>query len=333
MPKSKVLITRQIAAKGLQMIQEECNADVWEGELPPPVEELARRARGVDGLLCLLTDPINEAFLAAAGPGLKVISNMAVGYDNIDVPAATRLQIPVGNTPGILTETTADFCFALLLACARRIVESEGAIRKGLWKTWSPQWLLGVDVHHATLGVVGFGRIGQAVARRAAGFDMQVIFSDPNPPPNWEACGVKAKPVSFDTLLAESDFVSIHTPLSEQTRGLFGMETFAKMKKGAILINTARGPIVDQNALYNALKNGQILAAGLDVTVPEPLPCDHELLELDNLIITPHVASASRATREKMAVMAAENLLAGVRGERLPYCVNPEVYQNFNQRL
>jgi glyoxylate reductase len=264
----------------------------------------------------------------AAGASLKVISNHAVGYDNIDVRAATLRRIPVGNTPGILTETTADFAFALLLAAARRVVEGERAIHRGLWKTWGPQWLLGSDVHGATLGIVGFGRIGQALARRAAGFAMRILFFDPHPPEGWQACGVIAEPVGLDTLLAESDFVSIHTPLNDQTRSLFNAETFARMKPSAVLINTARGPVIDQDALYEALKDHTIAAAAIDVTVPEPLPTDSPLLTLDNLIVTPHIASASRATREKMAVMAAENLLAGLRGLQLPYCVNPEVYSH-----
>lgn len=326
MTKPRVFVTRQIPERGLQKVLAACEAVVWAGELPPSKAELARHTSEAEGLLCLLTDPVTEELLEAAGSRLKVISNLAVGYDNIDVAAATRRLIPVGNTPGILTETTADFCFALILACARRLTEGKQAIPAGLWRTWSPQWLLGVDVYQATLGLVGFGRIGQAVARRAAGFNMKVLFCDPNPPSGWEACGVPAEPVSFETLLAESDFVSIHTPLTPETRHLFGAQAFSQMKKTAILINTARGPVVDQEALYQALKGGQILAAGIDVTVPEPLPSDHPLLELDNLIVTPHIASASRATREKMAVMAAENLLAGLRGERLPHCVNPEVY-------
>jgi glyoxylate reductase len=259
----------------------------------------------------------------AAGPQLKVISNHAVGYDNIVVPDATARGIPVGNTPGILTDATADFTFALLMAAGRRIVEGDRYVRQGRWKTWGPSLLLGSDFSGATLGIIGFGRIGQAVAKRAAGFGMRVIYSDPTP---GDAAGLPAQAVDLDTLLREADFISVHTPLNHQTRHLIGAQAFAKMKPGAVLVNTARGPVVDPEALYAALKSGQIFAAALDVTDPEPLPADSPLLELDNLIIAPHIASASRSTRAKMAEMAALNLIAGLKGERLPNCINPQVY-------
>jgi len=326
MSNPKVFVTRIIPEKGLRMVSEQCQVDLWTEELPPPKAALIEHTRGVDGLLCLLTDPVDGELMDAAGHSLKVISNHAVGYDNIDVGAASARGIPVGNTPGILTETTADFAFALLMAAARRVVEGQRAVVEGKWKTWGPQWLLGADVHGATLGIVGFGRIGQAVARRAAGFGMRILFYDPSPPAGWQACDVQAEPVTLERLLSEADFVTIHTPLSGETQGLFDDRAFNLMKPEAILINTARGPVVDQQALYRALKSGRIAGAAIDVTVPEPLPPDSPLLELENLIVTPHIASASRATREKMATMAAENLLAGVRGEKLPYCVNPEVY-------
>jgi glyoxylate reductase len=326
MARPKVFVTRMIPDKGLNMILEACDTTVWMEELPPKRDDLLRAAHGLDGLLCLLTDHIDGEVMDAGGASLKVISNHAVGVDNIDLPAAAQRGLPVGNTPGILTDTTADFAFGLILAAARRIVEGQRCIPAGGWKTWGPSFLLGVDVFRATLGIVGFGRIGKAMARRARGFEMRVIYSDQNTEDDPEAVELKAERVDLDDLLAQSDFVSIHTPLTPETRGLFNASAFEKMKPGAILINTARGPIVDQEALYNALSARRIAAAAIDVTDPEPLPTDHPLLTLENLIVTPHIASASIATREKMATMAAQNLLAGVNGERLPYCVNPEVY-------
>jgi glyoxylate reductase len=324
MPKPRVFVTRIIPDRGLNLVEEHCDVDLWTNELPPSREVLLSRVKGIDGLLCLLTDRIDGEVLDAAGPQLKVVSNHAVGYDNIDVPAATARGIPVGNTPGILTDATADFAFALLMAAARRVVEGERYVREGRWKTWGPSLLLGPDVHGATLGLIGFGRIGQAMAKRAQGFEMRVIYYDPSAP----CCdpAIDASPVDLDMLLAESDFVSVHTPLTAETRGLMNRERLALMKPTAILINTARGPVVDPGALYEALSERRIFAAALDVTDPEPLPMDSPLLTLDNIIVVPHIASASVATRQKMSLMAAQNLLAGVRGERLPNCVNPEVY-------
>lgn len=326
MGKPRVFVTRVIPEKGLAMVTEFCEADVWQDELPPPREVLLERVRGVDGLLCLLTDRIDGEVMDAAGPGLKVISNHAVGVDNIDLEAATARGIPVGNTPGILTDATADFAFALLLAAARRVVEGERFVRAGKWKTWGPSLLLGVDVFGATLGIIGYGRIGQALARRAAGFNMRILYFDPSFPQSNPALPGAA--VDLETLLRQADFVSLHTPLTEQTYHLIDKRALDLMKPTAILINTARGPVVDPQALYQALKERRIFAAALDVTDPEPIPLDSPLLELDNLIIVPHIASASRSTREKMATMAAENLIAGLRGERLPNCVNPQVYSS-----
>jgi glyoxylate reductase len=313
-----------IPEKGQAMVVEFCDAEIWQDEVPPSREALLERVRGVDGLLCLLTDRIDGEVMDSAGPGLKVVSNHAVGVDNIDLAAATARRIPVGNTPGILTDATADFAFALLMAAARRVVEGERYVRSGRWKTWGPSLLLGPDVSGATLGILGYGRIGQALAKRAAGFDMRILYCDPSrtiPDPS-----IPGEPVDFETLLAESDFVSLHTPLTQETYHLIDARALAWMKPSAILINTARGPVVDPQALYQALKEQRIFAAALDVTEPEPIPLDSPLLELDNLIIVPHIASASRSTREKMATMAAENLIAGLKGERLPNCVNPEVY-------
>ncbi|MCD6291518.1 MAG: D-glycerate dehydrogenase [Anaerolineae bacterium] len=325
MAKPKVYVTRLIPEEGLNMILEACEAEVWEGELPPPREVLLEKVKGKDGLLCLLTDRVDVELMDTAG-ALKVISNYAVGYDNIDVKAATERGIPVGNTPGVLTDTTADFAFALLMAVARRVVEGSDYVRAGKWKTWGPRLLLGQDVHGATLGIVGFGRIGQAMARRAKGFNMKVLYYDIHRREDLEqSMGVQY--TDMDTLLRESDFVTIHTNLNESTYHLIDQEALAKMKPTAILINTARGPIVDTEALAEALEQGKIRAAGLDVTDPEPINRDNPLLKLPNCVITPHIASASVATRGLMARMAAENLLAGLRGERLPNCVNPEVYE------
>jgi lactate dehydrogenase-like 2-hydroxyacid dehydrogenase len=326
MPKPKVFVTRLILDKGLDKIKNFCEADIWPEELPPSHKVLLERVRGVDGLLCLLTDPVDAAVMDAAGPGLKVISNHAVGVDNVDLAAATARRIPVGNTPGILTDATADMTFALLLSAARRVVEGERFVRIGRWKTWGPSLLMGVELRGATLGIVGFGRIGQAVARRAAGFDMRVLFVEPRPvSPDPD---LSATQVDLETLLKESDFVSLHCPLTDETRGLMNAAAFARMKPTAVLVNTSRGPVVDQGALYEALHSGRLFAAALDVTDPEPLPPDSSLLTLDNLIVVPHIASSNRATREKMSLMAAENLIAGLKGQRLPNCVNPEVYSN-----
>lgn len=328
MTRPKVFVTRIILEKGLQPIQEFCDVDLWTDELPPPTSVLLERVRGVDGLLCLLTDRVDGEIMDAAGPNLKVISNHAVGYDNIDVPAATARRLPVGNTPGILTDATADFAFALLMAAARRVVEGERFVRAGKWKTWGPSLLLGADVSGATLGIVGYGRIGRALAKRASGFDMHILYCDPGITQPEPAPGTTSHPtqVDFETLLRQADFVSLHTPLNPQTHHLIDEKALALMKPSAILINTARGPVVDPQALYQALKTRRIFAAALDVTDPEPLPLDSPLLELDNLIVVPHIASASKTTRERMSWMAAQNLLAGLKGERLPNCVNPEVY-------
>jgi glyoxylate reductase len=326
MPKPKVFVTRLIPEAGLEIVTEFCDADVWQEELPPPRATLLERVSGVDGLLSLLTDPIDGKVMDAAGPQLKVISNFAVGYDNIEVAEATRRNIPIGNTPGVLTDTTADFAFALMLAAARRIVEGDKYARAGRWKTWGPKLLLGQDVTGATLGIIGFGRIGKGMAKRAQGFDMRVLYHDPFCEDDPYAEEIGAEYVDLDTLYAEADFISIHTPLTDETYHLVNAETFQHTKPTAILINSARGPVVDPEALYEALTQGRIAVAALDVTDPEPIPADSPLLRLDNIIITPHTASASVATRGKMANMAARNLIAGLKGERLPYCVNPEVY-------
>jgi glyoxylate reductase len=321
--KPKVFVTRIILDKGLDLVKDFCDVDLWTDEMPPAREIVLERVRGVEGILSLLTDKMDPVVMDAAGPGLKVISNYAVGYDNIDIPAATQRGIPVGNTPGVLTDATADLSFALLMAAARRVVEGHRYVQEGRWKTWGPSLLLGADMVGATLGIIGYGRIGRAVAKRASGFDMKVIYYDPTIPAGTDLPG---RSVDLDTLLRESDFVSVHTPLTDETRHMIDRQAFERMKPSAVLINTSRGPVVDPHALYEALRDGQIFAAGLDVTEPEPIPMDSPLLTLDNIVIVPHIASASIRTREQMAVMAAENLIAGLKGERLPNCVNPKVY-------
>jgi phosphoglycerate dehydrogenase-like enzyme len=330
MPGARVFVTRLISQKALDLIQESCDADVWSGELPPTRDELLTRIKGREGLLCLLTDRIDAQVIDSAGGSLRVISNHAVGVDNIDVAAATERGILVGSTPGILTEATADFAFLLLLAAGRRLPEADRFARQGKWKTWGPSLLLGVDLQGATLGLVGFGRIGRAVARRASGFGMRVIYFDPDADQGAE---LAASPVrSLEELLEQADFVSLHVPLNEATHHLINAARLAQMKPAAVLVNTSRGAVVETGALYEALKEGRIFAAALDVTEPEPLPPEHPLYQLDNVIVTPHIASASRTTREEMAFMAARNLIAGLRGEPLPHCVNPEVYPRWSKR-
>ncbi len=320
MPKPKVFVTRLLMPSALEMVKEACDAEVWPVDTPPTREQLLQKSTGVEGLLCLLTDKIDSQVMDAA-PELRVISNCAVGVDNVDVATATRRRIPVGNTPDVLTDATADMAFALMLAAGRRVVEGVNYVRAGKWKTWGLSLLLGADLAGATLGIIGFGRIGQAVARRAEGFNMRVIYFDPNPQP---ASG--ATSVSFDQLLRESDFISLHVPLTPETRHMIDDVTLAKVKQTAILINTARGPIVDLVALHRALASGRLFAAALDVTEPEPIESDNPLLQLDNCIIVPHLGSASLRTREQMSVLAVRNLIAGLMGRQLPHCVNPEVY-------
>ncbi|HNF93519.1 MAG TPA: D-glycerate dehydrogenase [Anaerolineales bacterium] len=320
----KVFVSRKIRDAGLNLVLEFCDAEVWDEEMPPTRDVLLEKVRGVDGYLSMLTDRVDAELLDTAGPQLKVVSNHAVGFDNVVVADATARGIPVGNTPGILTDATADIAFALLLAAARRIVESEKYIRDGKWKTWHPSMLLGMDLVGRTLGLVGFGRIGRAVAKRAVGFGMRIAYYSPNSEPEFGAIKMN----SLDALLQESDFVSVHTPLNESTRHLVNADFLSKMKPNAVFVNTSRGPVVDQVALYDALKAKKIFAAGLDVTDPEPLPLDSPLLTLDNCVIVPHIGSASERTRDAMARLAAENLIAGLKGERLPHCINPEVYEN-----
>jgi glyoxylate reductase len=312
----------------LQPIRDATDARIWEDELPPPRAALLEAVADCDGDVTLLTDRVDDEFLDAAGPQLKVVSNYAVGFDNVDVPACTKRGVAVGNTPGVLTETTADLAWALLMAAARRLPEGDRYVRAGRWKTWGPLLLLGPDVHGATIGIVGFGRIGQAVARRARGFGMTILYQDvQRAAPEVEA-EFGATFLPLEELLPRADFVSLHVNLTHDTHGLIDAEKLSWMKPTAVLVNTSRGPVVNGAALADALRTGQIFAAALDVTDPEPIPTDDPLLSLDNCLVVPHIASASRATRGKMAEMAAANLLAGVAKprQRIPTPVNPEVY-------
>ena len=323
--KPRIFVTRRIPEIGMEMLRQEAEVELWQEPYPPEYSTLIQKAEGVDGLLCMLTDRIDGNLMDNIGPQLKVISQVAVGVDNIDVSAATARSIPVGNTPGVLTDTTADLAWALLMAAARRVVESDRFVRAGKWKTWGPIDFLGLDVSGATLGIVGFGRIGQAVARRAHGFGMRILYHSRRHHPKAEdEC--RAEYVDLETLLREADFVSLHTNLTQETHHLINDERFAMMKPTGILINTSRGSVVDPKALYRALASGTIAYAALDVTEPEPIEPDDPLLILDNIVVIPHIGSASVRTRSKMAEMAAENLIAGLKGERLPNCANPRVY-------
>ena len=328
---AKVYVTRELPSAALDLLAEAVTVRVWPGELPPPPEVLLAEAADAAGLLTLLTDRIDAAVMAAA-PRLRVISNMAVGYDNIDIQEASRRGILVTNTPGILTKTTADFAFALLLAAARRVVEADRYTRQGHWKTWGPQILLGQDVHDATLGVMGLGGVGLEVAKRGRGFGMRVLYRDMTRRLKEERRYGLAY-AELDQLLAESDFVSLHTPLTPETHHLIGERELALMKPTAVLVNTARGAIVDQRALWRFLKDGRIAAAAIDVSEQEPIAPDDPLLRLDNIIITPHIASASVATRLAMAKMAVDNLLAALRGQVPPQCVNRQAIRRWRRAL
>ena len=325
--KLNFFITRKIFDETIERIQAEGVVEVWQEDSPPPLQVLIDKASRVDGLFTLLTDPINrEVIQTGANHHLKVISQMAVGFDNIDIQSAIEYRIPVGNTPGILTETTADFAWSLLMAAARRVVEGHNEVQRNLWRPWGPEVLCGTDVNGSTLGLIGFGRIGQAMAKRAQGFNMHVLYSDLQRNPKAEK-QFHAEYCSLNDLLQRSDFISMHAFLSPESRKMIGKEQFAQMKKNSIFINTARGGLVDHDALFEALVAGKISGAALDVFDPEPIPQNHPLLQLPQVIITPHNASASIQTRKRMVSMAAENLLAGVKGEILPYCANSQVYK------
>lgn len=325
MSKPKVFVARRIFQEAIDLIAAEAQVEVWQDDLPPPRNVLLDKVGDIDGLLSLLTDTIDVDLMNKA-PKLRVISQIAVGYENIDIKEATQRRIPVGFTPEVLNSTTADMAFALLMASARRLVEGSSAVKTGLWKTWHPLHFLGIDIHGNTLGILGMGRIGMEVAKRAQGFDMRVLYYDIARRSKEEEQRYNMEYRDLDTLLEESDFVSIHVNLVPATYHMIGERELSLMKTSGILINAARGPVVDPKALYSALKDGSICAAALDVTEPEPIPIDDPLLGLDNCLIVPHIASASIATRLNMSIMAAENIIAGLNGDKLVNCVNPEVY-------
>jgi glyoxylate reductase len=322
----RVFISRIIPEDALEAVVAQTTVDTWPSDMPPDRAELLRRVEGVDGFLSMVSDRVDDELLDRAGPRLKVVSNYGVGYDHIDVAACTRRGVAVGNTVGVLTETTADFAFGLLMAAARLIPAGYEYVKQDRWKAWSPGLLVGPDVHHATLGILGFGRIGREVARRGRGFDMRILYYARQPASAEDEAQLGARRASLDEILAQSDFLSLHVSLNADTHHLINADTLGKMKRSAILVNTSRGPVVDSDALYAALANGVIAGAALDVTEPEPLPGTHRLLTLPNCLVVPHIASASFAARYKMASIAAANLLAGLKRESLPSFVNPEAY-------
>jgi glyoxylate reductase len=316
-----VLITHTLPNDWILVLEGKCNFICGPTDASHLDQILIKLLPDAEGLLSLLTIPVTEQILDQA-PNLRVVSNMAVGVDNIDITACTQRRIPVGNTPGVLTESTADLTFALILSIARKIPQASNDAAKGRWQSWRPAGWLGMELCGSTLGIVGMGKIGKAVACRALGFGMEIIYYDP-----FQVTEIKASKVSFKELLMRSDILSLHAPLTPETRGMINEPTLSMMKSSAILINAARGPLVDTNALVNALEHKTISAVALDVTDPEPLPPSHPLYGFSNCLIVPHIGSATQFTRRQMAKLACENLLAGLRGERLPYCVNPEVYK------
>lgn len=324
MAKPKVYVTRRIPDAGLELLRKECEVEVSPHDRPLTRAEFLAAIKGRDGVICLLTDKVDaEAFEAAAG--VKGFANFAVGFDNLDVPEATRRRIPLSNTPDVLTDATADMAWALLFAAARRVVESDGVNRSGAWKGWGPMQFIGGDVTGATLGIVGAGRIGAAMAAKSVGFRMKVLYSDARRNEALETA-IGARFVPFEELLAESDFVSVHVPLMPETRHLFTYDTFKKMKRSACLINTARGPVLAEDDLVRALKDGLIAGAGLDVYEREPALAEG-LAALSNVVITPHTASATVSSRNGMALKAAANVIAMVKNQKAPDCLNPEVYR------
>jgi glyoxylate reductase len=320
----KILVAQPVFDQALDFLRKHGSIDANLEDRVLPRAELLARLQGVRGVVTLLTDIMNKEVLEAL-PDIRVISNVAVGFNNIDVETATRLGILITNTPGVLTETTADFAWTLLMAAARRVVEGDNFARSGEWKAWGLKMLLGRDVYGKTLGIVGFGRIGQAMARRGKGFDMKIQFFDPEITDPGVARSSGIDQVTLEALLATSDYVSVHVPLFPSTTHLMNDRTFAMMKPDAILINTARGPVVDEKALVRALKAGKIGGAGLDVFENEPA-IEPELLTMHNVVLAPHISSASNETRLRMCMMAAENVVAGLKGERPPNLVNPEVW-------
>ena len=322
-----VLVTRRLPPPVMELLFKRCDVDLWEG--PPeaiPRDELLRRIRGKAGAITLLTERVDAEFLEAAGRELRIVANYAVGFDNIDVEACTRRGVLASNTPDVLTETTADLAWALLMAAARRIGEGDRLLRAGKGWIWDPQMMLGQDVHDRVLGIVGFGRIGQAMARRARGFGMKVIYFDAYRPPPEVERELDVVYREFDELLAEADFITIHVALTPETRHMFGADQFRRMKDTAVLVNSSRGPVIDEDALVQALRGGQIFAAGLDVFEKEP-DVHPGLLELENAVIVPHLGSATVDTRNAMGMLAAENLIAALEGRRPPTLINPEAWK------
>jgi len=323
-PKPKVYVTREMPERGLRLIKERFDAEVWSEYAPPPKKAIIEKAAKVDALATLLSDKI-DAEVYDAAPNLKIVAQMAVGFDNIDVVEATKRGIHVTNTPGVLTETTADFAWALLMAVARRVVEADKYVRSGQWKVgWHPMMLQGRDVYGATLGIVGLGRIGCAIAKRAKGFDMKVLYYDVIRRPDFEK-EYDIEYTEIDALFKKADFVTINTPLTKETHHLVDEKRLRSMKKTAYIVNNARGPIVEEKALYKALKEGWIAGAALDVFEQEPTLTNNPLLKLDNVVLAPHISSASYETRSKMAEMVAQNLIAFFEGKTPPNLVNPEV--------
>jgi len=324
----KIFVTRMIPQSGLDLLREAFpepdNVSVWEEDRVIPRDTLLERVRGVDAIMSILTERVDAELLDAAGAQLRIVANMAVGYDNMDVPAATERKIPLTNTPGVLTETTADLAWTLIMAASRRLGETERYLRAGKWDSWSPTLMLGYDVHGKTLGIFGMGRIGQAVARRARAFDMQVIYHTPDPLTPEEEAALGARGVDKATLLRESDILTVHCPLTPETRHVFDATAFQAMKPTAIFVNTARGPVVDEAALAGALQGGEIFAAGIDVFEEEPA-IHPALIQCENAVLVPHIGSATLETRSKMANIAAGNIIARLRGETPPNCLNPGV--------
>jgi glyoxylate reductase len=322
----KIYITRRIPESGIKLLQESCDVEIWDSDDVVPRDVFLKAISDKDAVLCLLTDKVDAETMDVA-KSVKIFANMAVGFDNIDVEECTKRGVMASNTPGVLTGTTADFAFTLLMSAARRIREGHEFVQAGKWETWGPLLLMGQDIHHATLGLIGLGRIGTEMARRGQGFSMRVLYNDVVRREDLEQ-ELGLEYADFDTVLQESDFVSMHVPYMPATHHLISTEQLAMMKQTAVLINTARGPIVDPQALYTALKSGEIWAAGLDVTDPEPIPMDDPLLTLDNCLIAPHIASASFNTRSDMSELAANNILAALSGERPPTILNPDVLGN-----
>ncbi|HEV8681960.1 MAG TPA: D-glycerate dehydrogenase [Actinomycetota bacterium] len=321
-----VLVTRRLPPGPMERVLERCEADVWEGEAAMPRDDLMARIKGKAGAITLLTERIDGELLDAAGPDLLVVANYAVGFDNIDVEECTRRGVLVSNTPDVLTETTADLAWTLLMTAARRVAEGDRFLRSRRAWIWAPEMMLGQDVNGKVLGVVGFGRIGQSMARRASGFGMRVIYYDVIRPPNDVARELRAEYREFDDLLAEADLISIHVALTPETRHLFGAEQFRRMKHTAVLVNTSRGPVIDEAALVDALRRGEIFGAGLDVFENEP-QVHPGLLELDNVVVIPHLGSATVETRDAMGFLAVENLHAALQGRRPPTLVNPQAWE------